>query len=102
MKNIEKYRELQKLGNNTLEDSAARNEEKEVVHAEKGEHPPPSAPPCGEEPGPKTFSRSISRQRSILARGVNSECVVCLDNQVCNQQFMDKYFLPLLCNSLCS
>lgn len=81
LKNIEKYREMQKLGNTSLQDSAEWRKEKEAAFSERGEHPVPSAPVCGEEPGPQLFTRSISRQRSILARGINSECVVCLDNQ---------------------
>ena len=59
------------------------NKEKEAMLAEKGEHPQPTAPPTPtDETAQPFFRRSTSRQASILARGVNSECVVCMDNQV--------------------
>ena len=72
LKNIEKYRAQQNKEANLME------KEKE---AEKGAHPAPSAPPTASSEPPPVFGRSSSRQQSILARGINSECVICMDRQ---------------------
>ena len=61
--------------------------EKEI-EAEKGAHPAPSAPPTAKSEPPPVFGRSSSRQQSILARGINSECVICMDRQVCTNDFV--------------
>ncbi|CAG2231436.1 LRSAM1 [Mytilus edulis] len=71
-----------KLGNGKESAANLINKEKEAMLAEKGEHPQPTAPPTPTDETAQPFlRRSTSRQASILARGVNSECVVCMDNQ---------------------
>ncbi|XP_076091080.1 E3 ubiquitin-protein ligase LRSAM1-like [Mytilus galloprovincialis] len=82
LKNISKYRGQRKLGSGKESAANLINKEKEAMLAEKGEHPQPTAPPTPtDETAQPFFRRSTSRQASILARGVNSECVVCMDNQ---------------------
>lgn len=76
LKNIVKYKsQRQKV---EAKEAELLKDEKE---GEKGEHPSPSAPSCEATAMTPVFGRSSSRQLSIQARGIDSECVVCLDRQ---------------------